>query len=210
MEIEEEQQLVLGTYLTTILRVRKGLMSSTDSIRKSLNNVHSDGLFSLVVEGEENGKLLRVFIADKKLKPFDVQLHSHRYAINITSLHGYVKQHIATKGSQITIPEYKYRSFLNGGKGLEFSSIEKYDISEFVLPKGSTIHMSEKEIHTISCFKGSIWIVEELGFKTDDSIVLGVPFTTDGLYTEPTMFQINDKCQLVLKYVNQMLKNFGY
>jgi len=69
--------------------------------------------------------------------------------------------------------------------------------------------MNETDIHTISCSKGSIWIVEELGFKTEESTVLGVPFTVDGLYTEPTMFQINDKCQIVLKYVTEMLKQFG-
>lgn len=205
-----ESKSELDKYLQTLLSVKHHLTNPGGAINKSLNNVHSDNLFSLVVSGEENGKLLRIFISDKKLKPFDVQLHSHRYAINITALHGYVKQHVAVQGTQIAMPTYKYKSFLNGGSGLEFSHIGKYDVSEFVLPKGSTIHMSETDIHTISCSKGSIWIVEELGFKTDDGTVLGVPFTVDGLYTEPTMFHINDRAQLVLKYVNQILKDFGY
>ena len=200
----------LNNYLDVLFRIKAGLTSPTDAIKKSLNNVHSNGLFSLVVSGEENGKLLRVFIADKKLKPFDVQLHSHRYAIKLTPINGRVKQHVAITGAQISIPVYKYKSFLNGGSGLEFSHIGNCDVSEFLIPKMATILMSETEIHTISCSKNSIWIVEELGFATEESTVLGVPFTVDGLYTEPTMFQINDKCQTVLKHVNQILKDFGY
>lgn len=198
----------LQDYLKTLTRVKDCLTNPSDAINKSLNNVHSNGLFSLVVDGEENGKLLRVFIADKKLKPFEVQLHSHRYDINLTPIHGNVKQHVAVNGTKTTIPTYTYKSFLNGGSGLEFRNIGNYDISEFFMPHGSTVYMNEREIHTISCSKGSIWIVEELGFKTEESTVLGIPFTVDGLYTEPTMFQINDKCQIVLKYVNQILKNF--
>lgn len=199
----------LNEYLRLLIRVRAGLNNPTEAIKKSLNNVHSKGLFSLVVNGEENGKLLRVFIADKKLKPLSVQLHSHRYPINLVPINGNIVQYEAIKCTGIKLSQYKYKSFLNGGSGLVFDGIGNYAINSYNLPLASVLYMTENHIHTVSCSKGSIWIVEELGFKTDESTVLGVPFTVDGLYTEPTMFQINDKCQIVLKYVNQILNNYG-
>lgn len=195
-------------YLSLLIKVRDGLNSPTDAIKKSLNNVHAKGLFSLVVSGEENGKLLRVFIATKKLKPLSVQLHSHRYPINLVAINGGITQYEAVIGHSVKLSQYKYKSFLNGGNGLRFVGIGNYSIKSYILPIGSILHMSENDIHTVSCTKGSIWIVEELGFKTDESTVLGVPFTVDGLYSEPTMFQINDNCQLVLKYINQILNSY--
>ena len=48
-----------------------------DSLVKSLADVHCKGLFSLVVGGTENGNLTRIFYATKKIKPFDIQFHSH-------------------------------------------------------------------------------------------------------------------------------------
>lgn len=197
-------------YLETLFRVSNALSEPTKAIKKSLNNVHSKGLFSLVVDGEENGKLLRVFIADKKIRPYSVQLHSHRYPINLIAINGTIKQYVAKPGNMVKMPVYKYRSFLNGGKGLQFSHTDNFDVHEYTLPKASVLHMTENEIHTVSCSKGSIWIVEELGFKTEESTVLGVPFTIEGLYTEPEMFQINDKAQTVLKYVNKILDDFGF
>src|SRR6185369_8910970 len=95
------------------------------SIKLSLNNVHAEGLFSLVISGTEHGKLTRVFIADKRLAPFDVQLHTHRYPLQITAVKGIIKHHLAERVSEpdftsINIPEYEYKSFLNGGFGLKY------------------------------------------------------------------------------------------
>jgi hypothetical protein len=196
--------------IETLLRVKVGLSTNADmAINKSLANVHAKGLFSLVAEGAENGKLLRIFIADTKIRPFDIQLHSHRYSINLIPIKGCVKQHIATPG-KIEMPMYKYHSFLNGGDGLKFQRTGKFNIQEMFIPKAAVLHMDEDEIHTISCTRGSMWIVEELGFKRDFSFVLGVPFIVEGLYTEPPMFQINDKAQLVLQEINGILKDFGF
>jgi hypothetical protein len=56
--------------------------------------------------------------------------------------------------------------------------------------------------------KGSIWIVEEQGFKVDSSKVLGVPFITDGLYNAPAPFQVNDKCQIVAKEIKKLILDY--
>lgn len=186
---------------------------NNESIKMSLNNVHHNGLFSLVVDGNEFGKLLRIFIADVKLKPFEVQLHTHRYPIIITSIKGQIKQHIAYQVSDkeaesVNMNMYNYKSFLNGGKGLEYIYESTYKLNEFFIPNGSSIYMGTHEFHTISCTKGSIWIVEEKGFEREHSKVLGIPFVTDNLYQKPEMFQINDKIQIVLRELKQIIKDY--
>lgn len=182
----------------------------------SLNNVHNKGLFSLVVDGTEFGKLLRIFIATKKIEPYSIQLHTHRYPINLTAIRGNIKQYTAKyiddedtqSCDTVELAQYRYKSFLNGGNGLTYESQAKVILNEFFIPNGSSIYMNIYQFHTISCSKGSIWIVDENGFNKDDSRVLGVPFVTDGLYTEPSMFQINDKIQTVLKQLRQMIKDY--
>lgn len=61
--------------------------------------------------------------------------------------------------------------------------------------------------HTVCCKAGAMWVVEEQGFKTEESTVLGVPFTVDGLYNKPQQFQINDMCQMVLREMISPKKN---
>ncbi len=183
-----------------------------ESLKLSLNNVHAKDMFSLVIKGTEFGNLTRVFIAGSKLKPFQAQLHTHRYPLRLTVIKGTVRQHTAILSDYVLdnplISMFEYRSFLNGGNGLKFLKETRVQLNEFTLPTGSIIDMGVDEFHTISCSKGAIWIVEELGFKVDSSKVLGVPFVVDNLYTEPSAFQINDKCQLVLREINQLLKNY--
>ena len=50
--------------------------------------------------------------------------------------------------------------------------------------------------------------LEEQGFETDSSRVLGVPFVTEGLYNEPKSFQVNDNCQLVTREIKKMILNY--
>ncbi|WP_214228638.1 hypothetical protein [Pedobacter sp. B4-66] len=185
-----------------------------DSLKMSLNNVHAQGLFSLVVDGSEAGKLTRIFIADKKLKPYGVQLHTHRYPIRLTAIKGSIKQYSASEvnypdGHTVELSRYGYKSFLNGGKGLMYHSDRNYRVDEFTVPVGGTINMNTEEFHTISCSKGSMWIVEELGFDKDESLVLGVPFVVDALYTEPKQFQINDKVQAVIMVLKDMISDYN-
>lgn len=178
-------------------------------LAKSLNNVHAKEMFSLVVEGNENGRLTRFFVAGKKLKPFRAQLHTHRYPLAITVIKGNVVQHVAEivkKG--IAIERFIYKSPLNGGNGLEFDKMVHIKLTETHIPVGSIVFMSHEEYHTISCSKGAIWSVEEMGFMGDQSFVLGVPFTVGQLYTEPKQYQINDKMVQVRKEIEKLLKDY--
>lgn len=200
-------------------------MPSIESLNMSLADVHHPGLFSLVIGGIEPGNLTRVFIATQGIEPYTVQLHSHRYPIKLTTLkgivgHTYVEHTllsstvVAPFGNGKTIPGYvgmdrfKYRSPLNGGSGLEFETEVQVKLREYVLPIGSTIYMDENDIHTVACYPGAIWVVEEQGFKVEESTVLGVPFTVDGLYNKPQQFQINDMCQMVLRELNYLIDNY--
>lgn len=183
---------------------------NNESLKMSMNHCHVRGMFSLVVDGQDFGKLTRIFIAENKLKPFDVQLHTHRYPIRLTTIKGDINHHNALKDENgtVSISEYTYKSFLNGGNGLKYVGETKINCFDYKLPIGSTVNLGIYDYHTMSCAKNSIWIVEELGFKTQESSVLGVPFVLDGLYSEPTMFQINDKSQVVIRELKKILENY--
>lgn len=184
-----------------------------ESLNLSMNDVHHNGIFSLVISGTEFGKLTRIFIADTKLKPYEVQLYTHRYPIRLTMIKGDIKHYVAfptqTRDAHtVELSEFEYRSPLNGGDGLKYLQESTFVIKDYSLPIGSTIEMTENEFHIMSCSKGSIWIVEELGFKVDSSKVLGTPFVTEGLYNKPAMFQINDKVQQIAKEVKKMILDY--
>jgi len=184
-----------------------------ESLKLSLNNVHAKDLFSLVVKGTEFGRLTRVFIAKNKLKPFDVQLHTHRYPLRITAIKGKIIHHVAkisdnSDFEDITLSEWNYKSFLTGGSGLSYLREVDIKLNDFILPIGSQIEMGVNDYHTVSCSKDSIWIVEESGFQVDSSKVLGVPFVADNLYTTPEMFQINDKCQVLAKELRLIINAY--
>lgn len=184
-----------------------------ESLKLSLADTHHKGVFSLVIGGSEFGKLTRVFIADKKIKPYEVQLHTHRYPIRLTAIKGNINHYVAFQtqvkdAHTIELSEFEYKSPLNGGSGLKYLKESLFVVKDYSLPVGSTIEMTEKEFHTMSCSKGSIWIAEEQGFKTESSKVLGVPFITDGLYNEPKMFQVNDKCQMVAKELKKLILDY--
>jgi len=183
-----------------------------NSLNMSMNDVHNPGIFSLVIDGAKPGMLTRVFIADTKLKPFQVQLHTHTYPIKLTVINGHVRQivakEVAPSAGAIRMSQFAYQSPLNGGAGLEYDREISVMVSDYPLPVGSQIEMSETEFHTMSCSKGSMWVVEEQGFKMEYSKVLGIPFVTDGLYKEPSQFQINDKFQAVLNVVRKLVLDY--
>lgn len=181
---------------------------NNESTKMSINHCHARGMFSLVVDGDEPGKLTRIFIAENKLRPFDVQLHTHRYPIKLTSICGNITHHDAVEGGEagMIISKYSYKSFLNGGSGLSYVGETNIWCSDFKIPHGASIMMNTEQFHTVSCGKGAMWVVEELGFKEEESLVLGVPFVVDGLYSEPAMFQINDKCQMVIRELKRIIE----
>lgn len=176
----------------------------------SLADVHAKGLFSLVIAGTESGNLTRVFIATKKLKPFQAQLHTHRYDILLGVVRGRFQHHLAEKTmlGGVEVTEYSYRSPLNGGAGLSSVGECRVNLIDYVAPQGSLIEVGHDVFHTVSCSKGAIWVVQEQGFVKEESRVLGIPFVTEGLYNKPEQFSINDHHQTVLREINQIVKDF--
>jgi hypothetical protein len=187
-----------------------------ESLNLSMADTHHEGLFSLVIGGTEFGKLTRVFISDKKLNPFEVQLHSHRYSIQLTTIKGQIQHHRAVRvdvfnddgEDYVSMSEFNYKSPLNGGDGLKYLGEINVILKDNILPIGSSLYLSYIDLHTISCDESSIWIVEEKGFQQDSSRVLGVPFITDGLYNKPLPFQINDKVELVKREIKKLILDY--
>lgn len=184
-----------------------------DALSKSLNDVHLNGVFSLVVGGTENGLLTRAFIATKKIKPFDIQFHSHRYHLTIGVIHGNFKHHIAYETTHddyrlyhdVKLNTFKYKSPLNGGNGLTKTGSSCYSLRSYDVPVGGEMFLPHDLIHSVSVSKGSVWIVQEHGFVDDSSTVLGTPFITEGLYNEPKQYQVNDMYQLVFEKLKKLV-----
>ena len=190
----------------SIFHYALGLMNNQNegSLLKSLDNVHHKGLFSLVIGGNENGSLTRVFIATKKIKMSAIQLHSYTYDLSIGVIKGEFMHHTAMQlgcgavgANSIKLDKYRYRSPLNGGNGLEFLEDATYLVQSSNIPEGGEVLLSHTDIHSVSVSKGAMWVLQEHGFKTHKSIVLGRKFITDGLYTIPKQYQVNDMWQKV-------------
>lgn len=183
---------------------------SQESLAKSLDNVHHKGLFSLVIGGTENGQLTRIFIATKKIKLGSIQLHSHCYDLSIGVIKGGFMHHLARDSHILDYPtdyildwvnldEYRYQSPLNGGNGLEYLDNNSYCISSNFIPVGGQIHLLHSDIHSVSVDKGTMWVLHEHGFQAKESKVLGFPFKTNGLYTAPKQYQVNNMWEMAYK-----------
>lgn len=189
------------------------------ALDKSLADCHVKGVFSLVVGGEQDengdlkhGTLTRVFIATKSIKPFGIQFHSHRYALKIGVITEGFTHHVAKEdltsdyynGDAVKLKTYSYKSPLNGGNGLTECDESVYGLSSYKVPKGSELYLPHDLIHTVSAKKGCIWVVQELGFVEDSSVVLGTPFQSEGLYNQPQQFQVNDMYTLVYEKLKRL------
>jgi len=187
--------------------------ASKESLSLSLEDVHHKGLFSLVFHGTEFGSLTRAFIAYKEILPYSIQLHTHKYPIKLTTLWGAVKHYSAKECENITVDSvnlsiFNYKSPLNGGNGLEYERDGYFLINEYYIPQGSTIQMDEREIHTVSCSTNSIWIVEELGNINESSRVLGVPFSTNGLYNKSDSYIIASVHENIKNHLNRIISSY--
>ena len=185
-----------------------------ESLDKSIADCHIKGCFSLVVGGTEHGELTRVFVATKKINPFDIQFHSHRYSLKIGVIHGVFDHHIASEvsstdgvnGNVVRLKTYKYKSPLNGGNGLWATGESLWELDSYKIPVGGQIYLPSQQVHSVSCKKGTIWVVQELGFKGDSSVVLGTNFETDGLYNPPKQFQVNNMYEKVMSRLKKLVE----
>lgn len=190
--------------------------ATEETLNMSLDNCHAEGLFSLVIGGTHNGNLTRAFIANKEIKPYDVQLHTHTYGLSLTVLSGSFLHHTVrvapdngnTDNYPIHLLQYKYTSPLNGGNGLVDDGWIDCSIQSNYLPPGAIVsYMGNLDIHTVSCSAGTVWIVEECGFKQRFSYVYGKKFNLDNLYLRPSQYQINDAVQLLTKALNSFIED---
>lgn len=184
-----------------------------ESLKLSMNKVHHPGLFSLVINETTFGKLTRIFIANKKINPFEIQIHTHRYPIKLTAIKGNIKHVVALKSETdpftLSVAEFDYKSPMNGGEGLKYVEDVNLLVVENTLPAGSSIYLSAEDRNTVYCSKDSMWIVEECGFKTDKSKVYGIPFETKDMYKKATKTQIKENYNKVKKEINSILFAFN-
>ena len=179
----------------------------------SLKNCHAKGLFSLVVENNE-GQLLRVFVAQEDVNPFDIQLHSHKYDLTIGVLCGEFTHHDATDWysvpirqkllqPRVTLPAYTYNS-----SDESFSELgEDYVIiTNHIVPKHGIIELSSTDIHTVSAKKGTMWVIQEGEKYSEVSKLLGKPFDATELYDKPTQQECICMFNTIYGVVSEMLK----
>ena len=154
-------------------------------------DVHARELYSIVLKQHEDGRLTRAFIALDEVKPFDIQLHTHAYSINITAITGLIRHHIATPILLNTtcpytrMPAYRYRSMLRE-ESVEHrfvrDGIKNVHVEDYYIPPGGSIYLESTDIHTVSCSAKSIWIIEAGNRVNDDSLFLGIPFSKGTMY----------------------------
>ena len=169
-----------------------------EALNMSLNDVHAAGIFSLVFHCDENKRLTRAFMAGKEIQPYEVQLHTHRYPLRITVLKGRVVHHRAVVSSEFNKDQHQgivkmdsmsYRSAIVGDGRVEVV-VEDVELAlkDFTLPVGSSVELTEHDIHTVSCAKDAIWVVEELPIvePCEYTRMYGVPFTVTEMYRKPS------------------------
>ena len=171
-----------------------------EAIDMSLDDVHAPDLFSLVFHCDENKKLKRAFIAGADITPYQIQLHTHRYPLRITVIQGTVTHHRAVEVASGHIEHYQNRVFMDSmsyrsaivagedaGKVEVIAENVELSVSDFVIPPGASIELTEHDIHTVSCSAKAIWIVEELPIEKPCEItkMYGVPFKTVSMYEKP-------------------------
>lgn len=187
------------------------LMQNQDpkSLEKSIDNCHHKGLFSLVIGGTENGNLTRVFIATEDVNFSDIAFHDHCYDLSIGVIKGEFINHTAEEADKmpdttlfdwVELDKWLYHSKLRGGNGkLSFVDTEHYYIQSNYIPIGGSFYMEHFQVHTVSVKKGTMWVLQEHGFQAKESKVLGVPFETNGLYTAPKQYQVNNMWEMAYK-----------
>lgn len=159
-----------------------------ESLKLSLNNCHAKGVVSIPLKGTP-GSLKRVFIATEGLMPGDVQYHTHKYNIVLTSIKGAIKHFVGIKDNAFHwMPKsqiYSYSSSINGTGEIKFIEDHYFNFSEFLLPTPSTTNLRSTIFHTMACDIDSMWLVEESSDGQQKSQFIGRPFEiSDDMYTK--------------------------
>lgn len=186
-------------------------------LEKSLMDCHAKGLFSLVINCNSRNELTRVFIATQDIEFGDIALHSHTYPLSIGVVKGNFVNHKAVNTDDlhhgmldmfdwVQLDSYDYSSAITGSGELQFVETNHYCISASPVPKGGVFYLNADEIHTVSVKKGTIWIVSEYEKESGKNVVLGMPFSTKGLYNKPSHRQIDEMWNLVY---NELKAMFG-
>jgi hypothetical protein len=182
------------------LRHLRDLIHNTtqEVLGMSLKDIHAPELFSLVFHCDENKRLKRAFMAGKEIQPYEIQLHTHRYPLRITVLKGRVVHHRAVVSSEfnkdqhhgiVKMDSMSYRSAIVGDGRVDVV-VEDVELAlkDFTLPVGSSVELTEHDIHTVSCAKDAIWVVEELPIvePCEYTRMYGVPFAVTEMYRKPS------------------------
>ena len=154
-------------------------------------DVHARELYSIVLKQHDDGRLTRAFMAMEDVKPFDIQLHTHAYSIDITAVTGLIRHHTATPimlnttFPYVRMPTYRYRSMLREEtveQRFVQDGLANLHIEDYYLPPDGSIYLKSSDIHTVSCTAKSIWIIEEGNRETEDTKFFGIPFRKGTMY----------------------------
>jgi hypothetical protein len=182
--------------------------ATDEALNMSLMDCHVDGVFSLVVKKADDGCLTRFFIATKDIEFGDVAPHSHKYNIWLSVLAGNFTHHSFVEGGRVVMSGWKYKS--SDGSFRKVYAQPSVEIRSENLPVSSEMYIRADDIRTISCKAGAIWAIEETSYTGSlETIVLGVPFKTDGLYKKPAKEQVlemKDRVYSVLLGLRDLFK----
>lgn len=208
---------------TKLLEFNKLILNAPSSaLEMSLDNVHAPDLFSLVFHCDENKRLKRAFMAGTEIAPYDIQLHTHRYPLRITVIQGTVTHHRAVEvaaghtgyyQNRVFLDSMSYRSAIvpgeDAGKVEVIGENVELSVSDFVIPPGASIELTEHDIHTVSCSAKAIWIVEELPIEKPCEItkMYGVPFKTISMYEKPLPVYLHHMHNVLVRAI-QVLTRF--
>ncbi len=171
---------------------RLGVLATTDddTLLMSRLNCHGIGISSIVLKKNDDGSLVRMFLAWPNHElwrnglaghvAFSVGPHDHMYDLRIEPLAGYVENLIFERGFGCPVDEYIYRSpMLKSNKGsdhLQFESKTSISLAHSCVLQSETF-MSRSVIHTMAvpCEQPAAWLVRE-GLQVKDHTHL---FTND-------------------------------
>ena len=217
---------VTNSFLYTTLRRLLDFIQNPDkdALELSLKNVHYEGVISIPIkigilemDKEKRKHLRRFFISLKEIPPFAVQLHSHKYNLNIIPIHGNIMHHRAysktflrgTSDKEVYLDRFEYSSGINGEGGqIKYDDTLRYEIESSHLPIGSFNKLEYNDIHTMSCDAGSIWFVEETQYISNTSYFLGVPFSTNNYYEKLKSEEVLEYLTLIENKILNILENY--
>lgn len=185
-------------------------------------NCHARGVHSIVL-GKKNGRLRRVFIAEKNHTlwrntptgdALSVGFHPHHCNLKIKVLSGQIVNLSLTSGSARSLATYRYQSAIHGGtpEFLYVLPAAPYGIEELSIVEGGELELPAEVFHTVWVAEGesAVWLIEE---GEADPYYLPIALSDDDLnvFDWTGMYQPMSEaacCEMLRRYAPDLVPMF--